>query len=226
MSRPNFLFIVFVSVTSAGAVACTKQSPARAKVGAKKVAMAQPDPRSHAADRPAKNEFAKDVKKRDQSVRAKSASQAPSEGKPGRLESLKKSVNLSMKQKELRKHTKEQADKAEDGLDGALDEAKRSENKRKGAGSSVGKVAPSGDFPEEAHNRYERLCEQIEEMDGVMASFRKSKSKKLWIRAKSTVVDCLTTAEEMAEEYKGYPGIDDRVAELEKKEQTLNAEKP
>jgi hypothetical protein len=146
------------------------------------------------------------------------------------LNRLEKKLELTTKQRATRKGAIEKSKDAESNLDNMLDGGKSPaedvEKEAKKALEAVGKVAPSGNFPEAAHNSYEQLCEDIKGVNVALESFRKGKSLKLWMRARTSLIECRTSADELAEEYDGYPGIDDRIAELEKLEQSLNAEKP
>ncbi|MDF1662013.1 MAG: hypothetical protein P1V97_09590 [Planctomycetota bacterium] len=147
------------------------------------------------------------------------------------LKALQKAIPTTEKQEALRKRAKKGMEKSERELGDALggkapasaDKAKETDGQKSG---DIERVAPSGTFPEAAHNLYETLCQEIESVDRLISEYRKSKSKKLYIKAKMSVTECLLSARGIADEYEGYPGIDDRIADLEKKEQTLAAEKP
>lgn len=146
------------------------------------------------------------------------------------LKKLRKPIPTTEKQAAARKQAKRGLKKAEKELDKAVSGGSRG-GAEKGKSNADGngqveRVAPSGTFPETAHNLYETLCQEIESVDRLISEYRKSKSKKIYIKAKMAVTECLMSARGIADEYEGYPGIDDRIADLEKKEQTLAAEKP
>lgn len=149
------------------------------------------------------------------------------------LKALKKPIPVTPKQAKTKKIAKERMRKTEEQLDKAVGRGgatspapRKADGDDQKGGNDVGRVAPSGNFPEEAHDLYEALCQEIDSADRLIAEYRKSKSKKIYIKAKMAVSECLMSARSIAEEYEGYPGIDDRIADLEKKEQTLAAEKP
>lgn len=96
----------------------------------------------------------------------------------------------------------------------------------RGDGGGIKRVQGGDNFPAAAHDSFQELAVHMESADRFIEEFEADKTMERWTRARDQVGRCEVLAEGMADEFAGFPGLDEAQSTIEERRKTLEAARP